>query len=29
MAYNYSVLDPYRAAVLEEAARRLTHGEEP
>jgi len=24
MAYNYTVLDPYRAAVLEEAAARLT-----
>jgi hypothetical protein len=29
MAYNYVALDPYRAAVLEEAARRILHGRQP
>ena len=29
MAYNYRVLDPYRAAVLEEAAARLTKVDNP
>jgi hypothetical protein len=29
MAYNYTALDPYRAAVLEEAADRLTVRERP
>ena len=27
MAYNYACADPYRAAVLKEAAYRITNGE--